>query len=177
MRCYGDGLVLCSAQHVRCNSASFTHLQLMWTILHRLNLCKNSFHDCIGVNPKNEIWKSWSWYLNKTVARIRSALFKMCWILSDSSSEIRILYTFASDSELCERETRKVQTKQRWARSRTGSGWIRTKPILAGSGLDRTATFLKIIGSRLDRTEKNFVVLMWLYFCCVNVNVIILLLC
>jgi len=26
MVCYGDGLVLCSAWHVWCNSASFTHL-------------------------------------------------------------------------------------------------------------------------------------------------------
>jgi len=36
---------------------------------------------------------------------------------------------------------------------RTGSG---LKPILAGSGLDRTAIFLKIGGSGLDRTEKFF---------------------
>ena len=41
----------------------------------------------------NEIWKSWSGNLNKTVVRIRSGLFKMCWILPDSSPEIRILYT------------------------------------------------------------------------------------
>jgi len=40
---------------------------------------------------------------------------------------------------------------------RTGSG---LKSILAGSGLDRTAIFLKIGGSGLDRTEKIFVVLM-----------------
>jgi len=33
-------------------------------------------------------------------------------------------------------------------------------PILAGSGLDRTAIFLKIGGSGLDWTEKIFVVLM-----------------
>jgi len=37
---------------------------------------------------------------------------------------------------------------------RTGSG---LKPILARSGLDRTAIFLKIGGSGLDRTEKIFV--------------------
>jgi len=43
---------------------------------------------------------------------------------------------------------------------RTGSG---LKPILAGSGLDRIAIFLKIGGSGLDRTEKNFVGLMWLF--------------
>jgi len=30
-------------------------------------------------------------------------------------------------------------------------------------GLDRTAIFLKIGGSGLDRTEKIFVVLMWLF--------------
>jgi len=36
---------------------------------------------------------------------------------------------------------------------RTGSG---LKSILAGSGLDRTAIFLKIGGSDLDRTEKIF---------------------
>ena len=40
---------------------------------------------------------------------------------------------------------------------RTGSG---LKPILDGSGLDRTAIFLKIGGSGLDRTEKIFVFLM-----------------
>ena len=40
---------------------------------------------------------------------------------------------------------------------RAGSG---LKPILAKSGLDRTAIFLKISGSGLDRTEKIFVVLM-----------------
>jgi len=40
---------------------------------------------------------------------------------------------------------------------RTGSG---LKPILAISGLDRTAFFLKIGGSELDRNEKIFVVLM-----------------
>jgi len=39
---------------------------------------------------------------------------------------------------------------------RTGSG---LKPILAGSGLDRTAIFLKICGPGLDRTEKIFVVI------------------
>ena len=33
--------------------------------------------------------KSWSWNLNKTVVRIRSSLFKMCWILPDSNPEIR----------------------------------------------------------------------------------------
>jgi len=44
-----------------------------------------------------------------------------------------------------------------------GSGLDRTrsglKPILAGSGLDRTAIFLKICGPGLDRTEKIFVVI------------------
>jgi len=40
---------------------------------------------------------------------------------------------------------------------RTGSG---LKPILAGRGLDRTAIFLKICGSGLERTEKIYVVLM-----------------
>jgi len=40
---------------------------------------------------------------------------------------------------------------------RTGSG---PKPILAGSGLDRTTIFFTIGGSGLDRTEKMFVVLM-----------------
>jgi len=52
---------------------------------------------------------------------------------------------------------------QRWARIRTGSG---LKPILAGSGLDRTAIFLKIGEAGLDRTEKIFVVsmlLFWIY--------------
>jgi len=43
---------------------------------------------------------------------------------------------------------------------RTGSG---LKPILAGLGLDRTAIFLKIGGSELDRTKKIFVVLMRLF--------------
>jgi len=40
---------------------------------------------------------------------------------------------------------------------RIGSG---LKPILAGSGLDRTAIFLKIGGSGLDRTDKIFLVFM-----------------
>jgi len=43
------------------------------------------------------------------------------------------------------------------SRDEHGSGLT---PILAGSGLDRTAIFLKIGGSGLDRTEKIFVVLM-----------------
>jgi len=43
---------------------------------------------------------------------------------------------------------------------RTGSGLT---PILAGSGLDRTAILLKIGESGLDRTEKFFVFLMWLF--------------
>jgi len=54
------------------------------------------------------------------------------------------------------------------ARDEHGSGLDRTgsglKPILAGSGLDRTAIFLKIGGSGPDRTEKIFVVLMWLFW-------------
>ena len=44
---------------------------------------------------------------------------------------------------------------------RTGSG---LKPILAGSGLDRTGIFLKFGESGLDRTEKIFLVLMWLFW-------------
>ena len=46
------------------------------------------------------------------------------------------------------------------SRDEHGSG---LKPILAGSGLDRTAIFLKIGGPGLDRTEKIFVVLVWLF--------------
>jgi len=42
-------------------------------------------------------------------------------------------------------------------RDEHGSG---LKPILAASGLDQTAIFLKIGRSGLDRTEKIFVVLM-----------------
>jgi len=42
----------------------------------------------------------------------------------------------------------------------TDQHWIRTEAILAGSGVDRAAIFLKIGGSGLDRTEKIFVVLM-----------------
>jgi len=44
---------------------------------------------------------------------------------------------------------------------RTGSGM---KRILAASGLDRTAITLKIAASGLDRTEKIFVVFMWLFW-------------
>ena len=40
---------------------------------------------------------------------------------------------------------------------RTGSG---LKPILTGSGLDRTAIFFKIGGPGLDETEKISVLLM-----------------
>jgi len=36
----------------------------------------------------------------------------------------------------------------------TEQDWTGLKPILAGSGLDRSAIFLKIGGSGLDRTEK-----------------------
>jgi len=39
--------------------------------------------------------------------------------------------------------------------------WPGLNPILAGSGLDRTAILLKIDVSGLDRTEKNI--------CCFNV--------
>jgi len=42
-----------------------------------------------------------------------------------------------------------------WCRNEHGSG---LKPILAGSGLDRTAIFLKIGRSGLDRTKNIFVV-------------------
>jgi len=42
-------------------------------------------------------------------------------------------------------------------RDEHGSG---LKPILVGSGLDRTAMFLKFGGSGLDGTEKIFFVLM-----------------
>jgi len=49
-------------------------------------------------------------------------------------------------------------------RDEHGSGLDRTglglKPILAGSGLDRTVIFLKIGGSGLDRTQRIFVVFM-----------------
>jgi len=51
-------------------------------------------------------------------------------------------------------------THQSWARIRIGQTGSALKPILAGSGPDRTAIVLKIGGSRLDRTEKIFVVLM-----------------
>jgi len=56
------------------------------------------------------------------------------------------------------------KSKRRPIRDEHGSGLDRTgsglRPILAGSGLDRTAICLKIGGSGLDWTEKNFVVLM-----------------
>jgi len=44
---------------------------------------------------------------------------------------------------------------------RTGSG---LKPVLAGSGLDRTVIILKIGGSGLDRTEKILVVIRFYRF-------------
>jgi len=44
---------------------------------------------------------------------------------------------------------------------RIGSG---LKPIFGGSGLDWTAIFLKIGVSGLDRTQKTYVVLMWLFW-------------
>jgi len=52
---------------------------------------------------------------------------------------------------------------QRWARTgldRTGSS---LKPILSGSGLHRTAIFLKFGGWGLDRTEIICVILMWVF--------------
>ena len=52
-------------------------------------------------------------------------------------------------------------------RDEHGSGLDRSelglKPILAGAGLDRTAIFLKIGGTGLDRTEKIFFVSMLLF--------------
>jgi len=65
------------------------------------------------------------------------------------------------DARSWQESTRKPFTQQRWARTRSGSGLL---PILAGSTLDRTAIFFKIGGSALDRTEKTFVVLMWLFW-------------
>ena len=39
---------------MRCNSAFFTHLELMSTILHPLNLCKNYFYDfCVKMKFEN----------------------------------------------------------------------------------------------------------------------------
>jgi len=56
----------------------------------------------------------------------------------------------------------------KFSRDEHGSGLDRTgsglKPILAGTGLDRTAFFFLIGGSGLDRTEKIFVALMWLFW-------------
>jgi len=48
----------------------------------------------------------------------------------------------------------------RHTRTRTESDWIKTEANFGRTGLDRTAIFLKIGGSGLDRTEKMFVVLM-----------------
>ena len=56
--------------------------------------------------------------------------------------------------------TRLIRLSLLSSRDEHGSG---LQSILAGSGLDRTAIFLKIGGSGLDRTEKMFVVLMWLF--------------
>jgi len=57
-----------------------------------------------------------------------------------------------------------MSTDQDWIRTEANFGRIRSgsglKPILGGSGLDRTAIFFKIGGSGLDRTGKIFVVLM-----------------
>jgi len=51
-------------------------------------------------------------------------------------------------------KTPKETHEDQWMpEDRTGSG---LNPILAESGLDRTAIFLKIGGSRLDRTKKCF---------------------
>jgi len=46
---------------------------------------------------------------------------------------------------------------------RTGPAGSGLKPIFAGAGLDRTAIFLKIGGSGLDRTEK---------ICCIDVIIL-----
>jgi len=103
---YGSGVKksisthLCSAVHDTSGlTAPLSHI-CNWCELHYihplkcLNLCKNSFCYYVGIKSQNnEIRKSWSWSGNlKTVVRTRSGLFKMCWILQDSSPEILILY-------------------------------------------------------------------------------------
>ena len=76
-------------------------------------------------------------------------------------------------------ETLFVSVTIPWTRDEHGSGLDQTgsgpKPILAGSGLGRTAIFLKIDWSGLDRTEKiccfdviilttsSMLVVMWFY--------------
>jgi len=59
-----------------------------------------------------------------------------CWLLDP---------TFIVDTGSC------AGLKCKLCRDEHASG---LKPILVGSGLDRTAIFLKIDGSGLDRTEK-----------------------
>ena len=73
----------------------FSHI-CNWCELHYILwiFAKILFMIVLASNPpKNKIWKSWSGNLSTTVDRIRSGLFKMCWILPVSSLEIRILYT------------------------------------------------------------------------------------
>jgi len=50
------------------------------------------------------------------------------------------------------------------SRDEHGSDWMRLKPIFGGSGLDRSAIFLKFGGCGMHRTQKNFVVSMWLFW-------------
>ena len=83
---------LCSAVHDTSGiTAPFSHI-CNWCELHYILYIFANILFMIVV-ASNEIWKSWSGNLNKTVGRVRSGLFKMCWILPDSSPVNRILHT------------------------------------------------------------------------------------
>jgi len=136
----------------------------------------------LASNSKNEIWKYWSWSGNlKTVVLIRSGLFNMCWILPDSSPEIRILYTSDPCSPLLplvvptsvEHDPVSGSQSNRIVHYRTGSGldWI-LKKNSTGSDMDIQTALITAVkclirgffGYKLDQIfrqvyriiEKNF---------------------
>jgi len=91
----------------------------MRTTLFPLNLCKKFFMIVLASNTKKRNLKTWSCSgnLNKTAVRIRSGLFKMCWILPESSPENRTLGTSDKDTKIY----------LRLSRNKNSSWWIGKK--------------------------------------------------
>ena len=104
--------------------------------------------------PDSGPMQMWPWIRD---ARVDSAKnLRFFWTLTWRQCQVKFLTCKISDFTPC--------IHAHSSRDEPGSGLDRTgsglKPVLAGSGLDRTAIFLKIGGSGPDRTEKIFVVLM-----------------
>jgi len=135
-------------------SAGRTVVENQWSILHNQCTCKCLFHTENLFVSHIEMWTPiYSMTKAKWTPLFQSALF---WWIRASVKKFCWKYNFAAGFF-----QGKPSRLQRWARTRldrTGSG---LKPILAGSGLDRTTIFLKIGGSGQDSTDK---------ICCFDVN-------